>query len=89
MSQQQQQDDERRRFEDDEIEARAYESAREASLRTAAYADQRRISPPREGFGDYGPDLGVDGSFGYRERQYNAQMRANIEYSDAQKGKRR
>ena len=84
---QQQMDEEQRRR--DEEEARAYESARNASLRTAAYADKRHISPPRDGFGNYGPDIGVDGSFGYRERQYNDQIRANIEYSQRTKERHR
>lgn len=81
-----QEDDLRRREED---EAYAYESAREASIRTAAYATARCVSPPRDGFGNYGPDVGVDGSFGYRERLHNAQIRANIEYSQRAKERRK
>ena len=82
-----QEDDLRRR---EEEEAYAYESARECGLRTAAYADKPIVSPPRGGFGSsYGPDIGVDGSFGYREQLHNAQIRANIEYSESQKARRK
>ena len=38
--------------------------------------------------GNYGPDIGIDGSHGYRERQYNAQIRANMEYSQRTKERR-
>ena len=82
---QQQSEEERRR---DEEEAYAYESMREASLKIAAYADKRCISPPREGFGNYGPDCGVDWGWGYYERQYNADIRANMERSRRTKEKR-
>ena len=79
-----------RSYADDEAEAYEYESARECSLRTAEYADKRIVSPPRGGFGSsYGPDIGVDGSFGYREQLHNAQIRANIEYSESQKARRK
>ena len=88
MSIQQQQGDEERRRRDEE-EAYAYESARECSLRTATYADKRIVSPPRGGFGSsYGPDIGVDASFGYREQLHNDQIRANIEYSQRTKERR-
>ena len=89
MSIQQQQGDEERRRRDEE-EAYAYESERNVSLSTAAYASKRAvIGGSADGFGNYGPDIGVDGSFGYREQTYNAQIRANIEYSNSTKEKRR
>ena len=78
-----------RTYEEDEEEAYSYEHLREASLKIAAYADKRCIIPPRNGFGDYGPDIGVDGSFGYRDRTYNDQIRANMERSEAARSKRR
>ena len=78
-----QDDDLRRR---DEEEAYAYDSARDCSIRTAAYASKGPVyAGSADGFGNYGPDLGVDGSFGYRERTYNAQMQANHESSQRTK----
>ena len=66
--------------------ADACESCRRAfdeSVRIAAYANQRRI--PIEARYDSRGDPGVDGSFGYSERIYNAQIRANREYSQRSK----
>ena len=74
-----------RKYAEDETEARRYDSARDASLKIAAYATQRKFIT---GTGFCGTHRDWHGEYADRQRQMERQMRDNHAYSDSLKGKK-
>ena len=74
-----------RKYAEDETEARRYDSARDASLKIAAYATKREII---HGQGFCGTHRDWHGEYADRQRQMERQMESNHAYSDAQRGKK-